>query len=190
MWETWPNAFAKSWQVLCWRVTSGIATTFAAVDQRQAQELYPARCFPDSAGSVASSRSMDAALARSECRGEHSRPRFAANPLPSPSACLALHNSPCSATGRPAANSQSRSTLCHSSDRSTPSEPSQLRFPLQDSRRRGLAALAQSCCYRCSPNYSHSSLCPEQLRPNCCWRRKSSPHPNSGLNWNNRDRYS
>jgi hypothetical protein len=52
---------------------------------------------------------MDAASARSECRGEHSRPRFAANPLPSSSACLALHNSPCSATGCSAANSQSRS---------------------------------------------------------------------------------
>src|ERR1700735_1951953 len=171
---------AKSSQVLCWRVTSGITTTFAAVDQRLARELYLARCFPDSAGSVARSRSMDAVSARSECRGEHSRPRFAANPLPSSSACLALHNSPCSATGGPAANNHSRSTLCHSSDRSTTSEPSRLRCPRQGTCRRSLAALAQSCCDRCSPNYSHLSLCLEQLRPNCCWQRKSSPHPNSG----------
>src|ERR1700730_1287642 len=98
--------------------THAIATTFAAVDQWQPQELQPAPCFPDSGGPVASSRSMDVASARSGCRGEHSRPRFAANPLPSTSACLARHNSHCSAAGRPAANSHLRSTLCHSSNRS------------------------------------------------------------------------
>lgn len=134
---------------------------------------------------------MDAASARSECRGEHSHPRFAANPHPSTSACLPRHNSRCSATGRPAANSQSRTALCHSSDRSTPPERSRLRFPPQRSRHRSLAALAESCCYRCRPNYCRSSLSREQLRPDCCWRRKSSRPPNSGLNWNNRrDRYS